>query len=108
MSGGYENLPFPLPDGTKIKDYASLNWSYTYEDDKYNWKQIKEVVMALLGVGVLMGILADDISGAGATDDLLIPGILTDIAKNSPTIYNFLMKVLPFLEKIVQTSQTCL
>ena len=108
ISGGYENLPFPLPDETEIEDYTKLSWSLTYEDEKHNWKQIKDVVMAILGVGVLMGILADDLVVEGAVDDPLIPGVLLYIADKSPTIYNFLIKNFPVLEKMAKAGQSCL
>lgn len=64
--------------------------------------------MAILGVGVLMGILADDLVVEGAVDDPLIPGVLLYIADKSPTIYNFLIKNFPVLEKMAKAGQSCL
>ena len=94
MSGGYENIPFPLPDGTEIEDFNSLKWVISTKENICNWKQLVEISLALVALAV---IVSDDGSLVGVLDDGLIVVLTRYIASTSPVIYEYLIKKLPGL-----------
>lgn len=94
MSGGYENIPFSLPDGTEIEDFNSLKWVISTKENICNWKQLVEISLAVV---VLAVIVSDDGSLVGVLDDGLIVVLTRYIASTSPVLYEYLIKRLPGL-----------
>lgn len=76
------NMPFPLPDGTQIDDFESINWSLSYDQEFINWKILLETVLTAGAIAAYLFLLAyligNDLSGVGVADD---PGILLVLAQ---------------------------
>ena len=84
-SGTSGTLPFPLPDGTQIDDYESLNWSLSYSQESVDWDNLLGAVATALSIAGLAALLAwlagNDASGIGVLDDGAIPGVLALMAE---------------------------
>ena len=73
-------MPLPLPNGTQIDDFQSLNWSLSYSGEVGNWKNLLEAVVTAAAIVGLIAFLAwlagNDTTVAGVLDDAAIPGVL--------------------------------
>lgn len=105
-SGSYENIPFDLPDGTQIEDYAAIRWSYTMDYQNHNWEQWRQTFDAAVGLGIIAVLVVDDGLGLGALDDGLIVIILAYLKKEAPYAYDYILKAFPKLTKFASISNS--
>ncbi|HIZ81846.1 MAG TPA: RHS repeat-associated core domain-containing protein [Candidatus Mediterraneibacter pullistercoris] len=87
VGGNSGNMPLPLPDGTEIKDYANIAWSYSTDIHIANWKQVLETISLIAAIGVLVVLVADDFTGVGVADNGAIGPVAAYIMKVAPSVY---------------------
>ncbi len=87
VGGSSGNMPLPLPDGTEIKDYANIAWSYSTDIHIANWKQVLETISLIAAIGVLVVLVADDFTGVGVADNGAIGPVAAYIMKVAPSVY---------------------
>ena len=85
MGGTSGNMPLPLPDGTQIDDYGSLNWSLSYNKENVNWNDMLGAAATAVSIAGAMALLiwlvSNDASGVGVLDDAAIPGVIAALAE---------------------------
>ena len=95
--GDSGNMPLPLPDGTEIEDYANIAWSYSADIQITNWTQVLETISLVAAIGLLVVLVADDLTGVGVADNGVIGPVAAYIMKVAPSVYQLFVELIPKL-----------
>lgn len=107
-SGKSENMPIPLPDGTKLNDAWNVRWKLTYEQDVFNWKQVGAMAVCASIVLAIVLLAADDVTVIGIADDGVLLLLCNYLAMKAPEIYQCLMDIFPKLQTVSTNINTCI
>ena len=99
-SGTSGNMPFELPDGIVVTNYAKLNWSYTLESHIMNWKQMGEGVLSLAAIIGIILFIADNAFGIGVVDDWALVPLFGYVASKFPALGEILQSLFPKLAEM--------
>ncbi len=94
-SGTSGNMPIELPSGIGVDDFASINWSLSYEKGFANWRQIGEGVISLAAIFAIVVFVADNFIGIGAADDLALIPLLGYVTSRIPALGEMLQNMFP-------------